>query len=364
LGTASGRLFANFLAVLAEWESDIKSERIKAALALKKALNSPHTPSGGKTVSWSDSAWRPSGRRKTEAGETFSGRVVIYMRCSHRDSAASGLGLISQANIASRYTQWLLEECPGLEPGPEYMDLVVTAYTEELRNRRAGRQMDAELQRGDHVIFSCLDRGFRNVRDMSNTIPDWEARGIHVHFVTEGIRMDDPVGKMMAGVICVFAQMEAELTSKRTKEAKAAQAARGRFLGGTVPKFWRAMGGLKKRLVLDPRQFKAFRLTQFLIHHCRLSYAKATARAEELIATPREGRNREDRPIIPPGGCFKRTRASATLPTWYPRDKYGTAHPVINEHTYRVMCKTYPEAKAAWDAERVKVRLRKEREAR
>ena len=49
MDTANGRLMVNCMSVFAQWESEIKGERVKEALARKKRKNQPvnqHTPTG------------------------------------------------------------------------------------------------------------------------------------------------------------------------------------------------------------------------------------------------------------------------------------------------------------------------------
>jgi len=329
LGTATGRMLAKRLAVLAEWESDRKGERISAALAVKKANKSLQTASASKSTDWSESDWRPSSdaNSESERPELEAGRIIIYTRCSHRESFASGLGLLDQAQIARKYSEWLMENNSNLRMGPDFVDAIVSASSKEIRERPAGKMMDDELRAGDHVVFSALDRGFRCVRDIYNTLPIWKERGIHVHFATEGFSMDDESGKQLASAVCEFAEMEADMISQRTKEVRAIREAEGKFCGGeNAPVFYKAvlLRSGQKKLMIEERQVRAYRIIKFMRHHFKMSVADACDFSERAIA------KWEKRIPIPPGGIARFTKLSKQLPAWYPRDANGTAFPVFN----------------------------------
>ena len=131
LGSANGKLMAHMLVALAQWESDIKSERVRSALAQKKKL----AEQGVKSVANEKIVWEPSPElarinqmidrdRNREKTTDSNGRVFFYTRASHADSVDSGLGLSAQLDSATRYGEYLLglQEHHGLQIGGHFED--------------------------------------------------------------------------------------------------------------------------------------------------------------------------------------------------------------------------------------------------
>lgn len=345
LGTASGRLQARMLASLAEWESDRKSERIIAALAAKKARGSPHVAKTPKKAASLSSDYRKPANVKFEppATDQPSGRIFIYIRCSHRDSVESGLGMIVQSDICRAYAATLTAMNPNLTLAEVFIDPGVSAAKTLLRERFGGGRMHNELKKDDHVVFSTLDRGFRCVQDMAATLPDWEKRGVHVHFAGEGFSMDDPQGRMLAGIMVVFAQWETDIAADRARESRAQLEVQGKYVGGKVPPFWKIQERRgQRKLVISKRKILGYRLVRFLAKVCGMKIVDAVVRAEEIWA------DREKRPAIPQTGLMKWTKASAQLPKHYPRDVTGRAFPMFTVNRYLWAHRHYEEAMKAW----------------
>lgn len=145
----------------------------------------------------------------------------LYVRCSHRDSAESGLGLESQKRACEGYLKELQEKIKNLQVGDMYVDAAVSAWRKRLVQRPEGRRMNAALRRGDHVIIARLDRGFRSMADMVMQMQSWEHRGILVHFATERFDPTTPMGWLTMHMLAAFAQMQSMYISARTKEGLA-----------------------------------------------------------------------------------------------------------------------------------------------
>lgn len=322
LSTIVGRAFAQILAVIAEWESARKSERAKAVHAVKKLEYDPKSPIR-KYVSM-PSNYRPRSKQTDEA-EHLKGRVLVYVRVSHQKSVKSGRSIAAQIEMTNRYIESLKMQHPHLEFHARYEELAVSAYKHDFRNRQEGKRLIADLQQGDHVVFAYLDRGFRCVKDMVNTWPEWKAMGVDVHFVSEGLRMSDPmVGQLLSTILVQFAEMESMLTAARNRECRALMASTGRWAGGKEPIFWKVRHSAagKIHLVVDRRQVARARLVrQYMKWWDRpekmmwpappggvkipgLSWLKASEKLE-LLHSAREGR-----PYIPVDGIYPRTTRS------------------------------------------------------
>lgn len=94
----------------------------------------------------------------------------------------------------------------------------------------------AALRSGDTLVVTKLDR-------LARSVPD--ARAIADHVMAKGARLqlgemvydpNDPMGKMFFNILAVFAEFEADIARKRTREGME-QARRSGKLRGKQPKF-------------------------------------------------------------------------------------------------------------------------------
>lgn len=308
--TPVGRLVLHQLVVFAEWESSLKSVRHKEANAIRKALAAKGKGVPKEMLSPGDYE-RPSEEftgLKSKApqfdpgvletiprraqpivvSKDTPGRVFTYVRCSHTDSAESGLGIDAQRRATSAFAARLCEAHPNMTLGGDFCDEAVSAWKHRFEKRPQGGELSRMLRPGDHVVFSRLDRAFRSVRDMSDVLPRWQEQGITVSFVTEGVDSRTAWGRAAIGVLAVFAQLEPEITSSRTREALHELRSHGRGL-------WRAWGfrwsgrGNNRTLVPCRTTTVKIRLAHWLHFQFKWSPERIAVRIEELTAK-REGR--------------------------------------------------------------------------
>ncbi len=104
------------------------------------------------------------------------------------------------------------------------------------------------LREGDTVVVWKIDRLGRNFTEMVATMADLFKKEINIVATTQGIDTSTPMGKAMAYIAGVFAEMEMEYIRERTKGALEERRKRG------------IHGGRKKHPVLsDPRKLAAIR---------------------------------------------------------------------------------------------------------
>jgi hypothetical protein len=210
-----------------------------------------------------------------------------------------------------------------------------------LRDRPAGDKLNEVIRNGDHIVFSTLDRGFRNIKDIANTLPDWEPKGATTHFAGEGISLNDPGGRLMANEIVHFAQLESESASDRNKEARAQNAAKGKYCGGFQPNFWVVFQYRgTKRLVVDRNQMLAYRLISVLRFH-DMTLHDALVRCEELFA------KREHRKPIPITGDLR----PGPTPKGHLRDSKGRLFPRWTRDVWAKAKQNFAEADRQWKAQ-------------
>ena len=103
----------------------------------------------------------------------------------------------------------------------------------DFRERPQGAKMLGALKSGDTIIFTKLDRAFRNVRNAFNTLHDLKELGVNVHFLDLGGEVTgNGIGAIVFAVMSAFASFERERIATRIREVKQMQKADGRFVGG------------------------------------------------------------------------------------------------------------------------------------
>lgn len=247
--TSSGKLQANVLAAMAQYSSDVTSERTREALLIKRLS------SGGKSSIKPRSKWLQSEyaiARPPEAKRP-TGVIRTYQRVSTEPQYVSGLGLKWQETANAKYAESLAEQI-GCEIGPIYSDPAISAFSIPFAQRPSGKKLMEDLQPGDDVVIYRMDRGWRNTLDAMNTISEIQKRGAYVHFVCERIRTDTGQGREWIALMAAIAQLESQMRSNRIREAMARCRANGRPTGN--PRFGfkaEKISERVKKLVVDPK---------------------------------------------------------------------------------------------------------------
>ena len=90
------------------------------------------------------------------------------------------------------------------------------------------------LEEGDEIVFTKLDRGFRNQRQCINTLHELQERGIHVR-TTDGMINTRALGKFAPSVIGLLSglgEVERQMVIERTQESINHRRETGGNLGG------------------------------------------------------------------------------------------------------------------------------------
>ena len=185
------------------------------------------------------------GKQRKAAAPDRPGRMIGYARCSHEDSAKSGLGIdVQKQQIAFwRDTNLKQERFAGYrwcDTGWEgmrevgsatrdgfFIDQAVSAYRRAFMFRPAGSRIERILEPGDIVLFARMDRGFRNSYDLASTLKRWQEMGVSCCFVDLGIDTQSAVGNLIVHLFGAVAEFDSRLKSERIREALARQAERG-----------------------------------------------------------------------------------------------------------------------------------------
>jgi DNA invertase Pin-like site-specific DNA recombinase len=117
------------------------------------------------------------------------------------------------------------------------IDKIVEIEVSSTKNKKE-RLIDEtleQLQRGDILIVTKLDRLGRSTIEVLQIIEDIKNKDIQLHIIKDGIVVDgndtSPINQMIITLLTGFAQMERSFISERTKSALAQRKASGVKLG-------------------------------------------------------------------------------------------------------------------------------------
>ena len=155
--------------------------------------------------------------------------IFGYVRVSTLQQANEGESLDTQLRQIQSYSV-----LKGFEIPPEnFITEKGVSGSLEFERRPEGSKLFNQLQSGDVLIFSKLDRAFRNTRNALNTLHELKQRGISVHFIDLGGDVtNDGIGSVIFTILSAFATFERERIATRIREVKQVQKSEGKFLGG------------------------------------------------------------------------------------------------------------------------------------
>lgn len=155
--------------------------------------------------------------------------IYGYVRVSTLQQANEGESLETQLRQIQSYSV-----LKGFEIPPEnFITEKGVSGSLEFERRPEGSKLFNQLASGDVLIFSKLDRAFRNTRNALNTLHELKQRGISIHFIDLGGDVtNDGIGSVIFTILSAFATFERERIATRIREVKQVQKSEGKFLGG------------------------------------------------------------------------------------------------------------------------------------
>ena len=155
--------------------------------------------------------------------------IFGYIRVSTLQQANEGESLETQLRQIQSYAV-----LKGYEIKPEnFITEKGVSGSLEFERRPEGAKLFEQLSNGDVLIFSKLDRAFRNTRNALNTLHELKQRGVSVHFIDLGGDVtNDGIGSVIFTILSAFATFERERIATRIREVKQVQKTEGKFLGG------------------------------------------------------------------------------------------------------------------------------------
>lgn len=146
-----------------------------------------------------------------------------YARVSTRKQFRDGNGLDEQIEKlkAVGFDKLISEEFTGATTKRPMLDALI-----------------ANLQHGDTIIVTKLDRLARSTSEGSKLINDLLNRGVAVHILNMGLIDNTPTGKLITNIMLAFAEYERDLIIERTQAGKEIARTKHGFRDGRPPISW------------------------------------------------------------------------------------------------------------------------------
>lgn len=188
--------------------------------------------------------------------ELFGLRVVKYIRCSHDGQVLHGDTLEAQDSLLDEFikvNKMILVDT--------FVDEALTARKKFTRRKEFVRLLDGVRAHDfNMILFTKLDRWFRNIGDYHKIQEILEANGVQWKAITESYDTTTTNGRLHINIRLSVAQDECDRDSDRIKDVFAYKLKNKTYLSGALPR------GLKldaqKHVVIDP-EWHQFALDMF-----------------------------------------------------------------------------------------------------
>lgn len=132
--------------------------------------------------------------------------IYGYARVSTKGQAKDGNGLdVQKAALEVAGAEEIYEE----------------AFTGTKKDRPVLNKLLSELQQGDTLVVTKLDRIARSASQGAELVKGLLEKGVTVRILNMGILDDTPAGKLVTTVMFAFAEFERDMIVERTQEGKA-----------------------------------------------------------------------------------------------------------------------------------------------
>jgi DNA invertase Pin-like site-specific DNA recombinase len=173
-------------------------------------------------------------------------RCAIYIRVSTEEQAIHGLSIETQRDSLTEYAKNNSYE-------------IIDYYIDSGKTARKGIKNRTELQRLikdvkenkiDLIIFTKLDRWFRNVRDYHKVQEILENNKVHWKTIFESYDTSTSNGRLHINIMLSVAQDEADRTSERIKVVFQNKLKNGEAISGSLPLGYKISD---KKVVIDKK---------------------------------------------------------------------------------------------------------------
>ncbi len=143
--------------------------------------------------------------------------IYGYARVSTKGQASNGNSLEAQEELLKSNGAEII-----------YSD----AFTGTKVNRPEFDKLKEELQSGDKLIVTKLDRFARSASDGIKLIESLIEKGVVIHVLNMGVMDNTPTGRLIRNIMLSFAEFERDMIVERTREGKAIARANGKKVDG------------------------------------------------------------------------------------------------------------------------------------
>ena len=154
-------------------------------------------------------------------------RLIGYIRVSSDEQARDGHSLGVQDAALQKYCDLYEHQLVDV-----VVDEGVSAGT-PIARRKGGAELLERLaaKRAEGVVFTELDRLFRDTLDGLSTLRWFDSKGVQLHSVHEHIDTSDPDGRLLLTIKLGMAERERNKTSQRNRRVSAGLREQGRVYG-------------------------------------------------------------------------------------------------------------------------------------
>lgn len=177
-------------------------------------------------------------------------RVLLYIRVSTEEQAIHGLSIEAQTTALEA---WAMEN--GHRVVGVYTDAGISARKAASKRPALQRLLaDVRAGKGDLIVFTKLDRWFRNIAQYYKVQEVLERHHVDWKTIQEDYDTTTASGRLKVNIMLSVAQDEADRTSERIKAVFEAKRQRREPLTGNTPTGYKLDG---KKLVKDPETEQA-----------------------------------------------------------------------------------------------------------
>ena len=181
----------------------------------------------------------------SEKKNLTSVRVALYIRVSTQEQAVHGLSLDAQRAALEAWAKKEKAKVVGV-----YADEGISARKKAAKRPALRRLLDdIEAEKIDLVVFTKLDRWFRNVAEYYKVQEVLEAHKVNWRTIQEDYDTSTSSGRLKVNIMLSVAQDEADRTGERIKAVMRAAKEKGESLAGSVPLGYKRVN---RHSVIDP----------------------------------------------------------------------------------------------------------------
>lgn len=212
--------------------------------------------------------------------------------------AATYVRVSTDDQLLERQLSATLEYAEQLGATPDEIETYRDKSTGTDVDRSGYRELMVEVEAGEYdaVVVHSVSRISRSIRDLDQIVERIvEENGTALHFISEGFAIrpddDDPFQRAMLRLLGVFAELEADLAQKRTKEGIRTRMENEEYHHGPAPLGFEKNDGH----LIESADYDRVRSTLELVEEGDLSKRKA---ARELDTSRRTINRALDRAVL------------------------------------------------------------------